>query len=126
MPWITKFSLSMMEKANEMGTQLTPQQIAEMEEGKKGLALLSANMTPIVASGVIGAIGCIVGAVMMRSLKQSGLYIYTIFEFLPLIVGFVLMGTAQFTGVSSYIMSIGIPVLFTILYFTQKKQLINK
>jgi hypothetical protein len=42
---------------------------------------------------------------------------------LPLIVSIILMGSAQFTGVMSYVITFGLPLLFIVLYSMQSKHL---
>jgi hypothetical protein len=73
--------------------------------------------------GIIAAVLCIVGAIMMRKFKKDGFWIYAGGEILPLIAGFILMGTAQYTGVTSVIAGVGLPLLFIILYLMQRKYL---
>jgi hypothetical protein len=120
-PWIIKFSLSMMDKAMASGQELSTKQLDDMEKARKAMDLLHANLVPVITVGIIGAILCIIGAVMMRKLKKDGFWIYIGGELLPLIAGLILMGTAQFTGVFSVIVGVGVPVLFVVLYGLQLK-----
>lgn len=124
-PFLMSFSSKMMNKALEAGGELTPSQIADMEKAKAKMQLTTDNIIPLVSSGVIAGIGCIIAAIMMRKLKKDGFIIYAICELLPLVVGFIFLGLNQFDGIFSYILSIGIPVLFIVLYATQRKQLTN-
>jgi hypothetical protein len=60
----------------------------------------------------------------MRKLKKEGFYIYTVGELIPVIAGALLLGfSTQFNGVMSYIIGLGIPVLFIILYANNLKHL---
>jgi hypothetical protein len=61
----------------------------------------------------------------MRKLKKDGFWIYTAGEILPLIGNFILLGTAQYTGVGSVIIGVAIPLVFIILYAMQRKYLVN-
>ena len=123
-PWLMKFSLTMMKKATETGTDLTPKQTADMEASRKVIELTQTNMIPLLLIGAAGIILCFIGALMMRKLKKDGFWIYVSGQVLPIIGNFALMGMAQFTGVTSYLMFL-IPVVFIILYSMQRKYLIK-
>ena len=123
-PWLMKFSLNMMNKASEAGTDLTPKQNADMEASKKVIELTQANMTPLILIGAAGIVLCFIGALMMRKLKKDGFWIYVSGQVLPIIGSLALLGMAQFTGVTSYIMFL-IPVVFIILYSMQRKYLVK-
>jgi len=123
-PWLMKFSLSMMNKAAESGTDLTPKQVSDLEVSRKGIELTQANMVPLLAIGIVGIVLCFVGALMMRKLKKDGFWIYVSGQVLPLIGTIALLGMAQFTGVSSYIMFV-IPIVFIVLYSMQRKYLVK-
>ena len=122
-PVITNFSKKMMDAATNSGKELSPKDLEKIEEGRKAIALTEANQVPIMVVGILSAIACIIGAMWMRKLKKDGFYVYVAGEILPLIAGFILMGTAMFTGVMSVIMGVGIPVVFIILYANHLKYL---
>jgi hypothetical protein len=122
-PVIYKFSLSMMEKATSSGQDLSAKDLAEMEKGKAAIELAQTHMVPIIAIGMVGIILCFVGALWMRKLKKDGYWIYVAGELAPLLGSVLIMGTAQFTGIGSVLMAVGIPVLFVILYTMQRKYL---
>ena len=124
-PAILKFSKSMLEKAATSGQELSSKQIDDMDKGRQAIELAQANMIPSIIVGVLGAILCIVAAIMMRKLKKDGYWIYIAGELLPLITAFILMGTKQYTNVFSVIFAVGLPVLFIVLYTLQKKNLVN-
>ncbi len=124
-PAILKFSKSFMDKAATSGQELSSKQLEDMDKGRQAIELAQANMVPSIIVGVLGAVLCIVAAVMMRKLKKDGYWIYIAGELLPLITAFILMGTRQFTGITSVILAVCIPVLFIILYTLQKKNLVN-
>ena len=123
-PWLMKFSLNMINKAAETGTDLTPKQIADMEISKKVIELTQSNMVPLISIGILGIILCFIGAFMMRKLKKDGFWIYVGGQVLPIIGSLALLGMAQFTGATSYIMFL-IPVVFIILYSMQRKYLVK-
>ena len=123
-PWLMKFSLNMMNKASEAGTDLTPKQTVDMEASRKVIELTQSNMVPLISIGIMGIILCFIGAFMMRKLKKDGFWIYVSGQVLPIVGSLALLGMAQFTGATSYIMFL-IPVVFIILYAMQRKYLVN-
>lgn len=123
MPVINKFFLDMMEKGRTSGKEFTAKELTDMEKGKALIELTQANIIPIMTLGIIGILLCIVGAIWMRKLKKDGFWIYTAGELLPLIGSFIILGTAQYTGVFSIIIGVGLPLLFVILYANQRKYL---
>lgn len=123
-PWIMKFSLGMMNKAAESGTDLTPKQVSDMETSRKAIELTQSNLIPLLLIGAAGLVLCFIGALMMRKLKKDGFWIYVAGQVLPIAGNLAIMGMAQFTGATSYIMFL-IPVVFIILYSRQRKYLVN-
>ena len=123
-PWIMKFSLNMINKASETGADLSPKQTADMEASRKVIELTQINMVPLLIIGAAGIILCFIGALMMRKLKKDGFWIYVVGQILPIIGSFALLGMAQFTGVSSYLMFL-IPIVFIVLYSMQRKYLVK-
>ena len=125
MPMLNKLMLGFMEKATSSGEDIPASKLAEIEQAKSMIELTQANIVPIMAAGAIGIILCIIGAVWMRKLKKDGYWLYVGGELLPVIANFIILGTAQFTGVGSIIMAIGIPLLFISLYTMQRKFLVR-
>ena len=99
-----------MDKAATSGQELSSKQLEDMDKGRQAIELAQANIVPSIIVGVLGAVLCIVAAIMMRKLKKDGYWIYVAGELLPLITTFILMGTSQFTGVFSAIIAVGLPV----------------
>lgn len=125
-PVINKFVLGFMEKAqSSSGRELTAKELADIEKGKAVIELSQANIVPLMAISLVSIALCIVGAIWMRKLKKDGFWIYLGGELFPVIGNFILLGTAQFTGVVSIVFAVGIPILFVILYANQRKYLIN-
>ena len=124
-PFLNKLFLGFMDKARSSGTELTAKQMADMEKGKAVLELTSSNMIPLMAIGVVSIALCILGAVWMRKLKKDGFWIYVGGELLPVVGNFILLGTDQFTGVTSILMAVALPLLFVALYFRQMKYLVK-
>jgi len=124
-PIIIKFALGFMQKAQSSGAELTTKQLVEIEKGKAAMELSQANMVPLMIVGLLGIVLCLVGALWMRKLKKDGFWIYIGGELLPVIGGFIILGTAQFTGVTSVVMGVGLPLLFVVLYSLQRKYLVN-
>jgi hypothetical protein len=122
-PVINKFLLGIMDKAASSGQELSAKQLADMEKGRAGIALANQNMIPLMLIGMAGIILCFVGALWMRKYKKDGYWMYVAGELAPVLGSFLIMGTAQYTGVTSILIGIGIPVLFVILYTMQRKYL---
>jgi len=124
-PMMSKFLLGMMDKAATSGQELTTKQLEDMQKGRAAIELMQANIVPIILISLVGIVLCFVGALWMRKLKKDGFWIYAAGEILPPIGSFVLLGSGQYTGVTSVVMGIGIPLLFVILYAMQRKHLVN-
>lgn len=124
-PVIYKFMSGFMDKALNSGQELSQKQIADIEKGKAAMELAKQNMVPTMVIGIVGVGLCFLGALWMRKLKKDGYWLYVAGEMAPLIAGFVLMGTAQYNGIGSILIGVGIPLLFVILYTTQRKYLVK-
>jgi len=124
-PVINKWLLGVMQKSQSSGAELSAKQYADIEKGKAVMELTQANMVPLMVIGIISIALCIAGALWMRKLKKDGFYIYAGGELLPIIGNFIVLGTAQYNGVFSIVMAVGLPLLFVILYFRQFKYLTN-
>ena len=124
-PFLNKFLMGMMDKAKASGTEMSTKQLEDMEKGKALMELTQANMIPLIAVGLVGITLCFIGARMMRKLKKDGYLIYVGGEILPVIGSFIILGTAQFTGVVSVIMGVGLPLVFVVLYTMQRKYLVK-
>lgn len=124
-PILNKFFLGIMDKAASSGQDIPAKQLQDMQKGRAAIELMQANIVPVILISVVSIILCFVGALWMRKLKKDGFWIYTAGEILPLIGNFILLGTAQYTGVFSIVTSVGLPLLFVILYTMQRKYLVN-
>jgi membrane-associated phospholipid phosphatase len=102
---------------------LTVKQAEEMQKGRAALELATQNMIPLMAIGLAGIVLCFIGALWMRKFKKDGYWMYVAGELAPVLGSFLIMGTAQFSGVMSVVAGIGIPVIFVILYTMQRKHL---
>lgn len=122
-PWLLNFSSRMLNQAASSGKELTASEAQKIADGHKAIDLAQANLVPLMVIGFIATVACIVGAIWMRKLKKEGYYLYLAGEILPLIAGFILMGTGQFTGVVSMVIGLAIPVVFVILYSVNFKYL---
>jgi hypothetical protein len=67
---------------------------------------------------------CLVGAIRMRKLRKSGFPIYTIGELGPLAMTLILLG-ANFSQTWAMILTYIVPIIFVILYATQRKHLVR-
>ena len=124
-PALNKFFLSMMDKAQSSGQELTTKQLEDMQKGKAVIQLTQANMLPIMLISIVAIILCFVGALWMRKLKKDGFWIYTTGEILLPVGSFIVLGMAQYTGVVSVLFGLGLPLLFIILYAMQLKYLVK-
>ena len=124
-PVILKWSSGLMDKALQSGQELSQKQMADIEKGRAAMELAKQHMIPTMIIGLAGIVLCLLGAMWMRKLKKDGYWLYVAGELAPLIAGFAIMGSAQYTGVMSYIFGIGVPVLFVILYTMQRKHLVK-
>jgi len=124
-PWVIKLMKGFMEKAmtGDAAANLTPKQIEDMRKGNEMYDLILKNANITIPVTIVCAIASIVAAVMMRKRKKDGLTIYIAAEILPVVVSIILLGSAQFNGVMSYVLGLGLPLLFVTLYVMQKKHL---
>lgn len=124
---MAKFGMNMTKKALENPDtmdSLSAEQLEEMEKGVRIFDLMEANAVPLWIVTILSAGLCIYGLIRMRKLRKEGFYIYTLGEFLPLIGGIIILGFSnQFTGTSSYIAGLGVPILFTVLYAAHLKHM---
>jgi len=107
----------------DAAANLTPKQIEDMRKGNEMYDLILKNANITIPVTIVCAIASIVAAVMMRKRKKDGLTIYIAAEILPVVVSIILLGSAQFNGVMSYVLGLGLPLLFITLYVMQKKHL---
>jgi hypothetical protein len=121
-PWLTNFSLKMMDKAASGGGDISEAKLADIEKSRALLELTKANMIPLIAIGLIGIALCFWGALMMRKYKKDGFWIYVAGQIIPIVGSFALLGAKQFNGISSYIGFV-IPIVFIVLYSLQRKYL---
>ena len=89
------------------------------------MELSQQNAIPLTIIGMAGIILCFVGALWMRKLKKDGYWMYVAGEIAPVLGSVFILGTAQYTGVSSILLGVGIPILFVVLYTLQRKHLVN-
>ena len=70
---------------------------------------------------VVGLVLCFVGAMMMRNLKKQGFILYIIGEIVPPVALLILLGMNGMMAIFGF----SIPIIFVILYATQRKYLVN-
>lgn len=125
MPFLYKFLIGMMDKAVNSGKELSAKELAAMEKSRSLMELSQQNAIPLTIIGMAGIILCFVGALWMRKLKKDGYWMYVAGEIAPVLGSVFILGTAQYTGVSSILLGVGIPILFVVLYTLQRKHLVN-
>ena len=82
------------------------------------------NRMVILLATLVANVLTIYGAMQMRNLKKQGFNLYIIGEFLLPIVSIVLLGSGALSGMLMAT-SLLIPIIFAVLYFTQRKYLVN-
>jgi hypothetical protein len=80
------------------------------------------NKLPIMLLTVVGCALCFWGALEMRKLKKQGFILWAAGEFLPVIGIIIFIGMGAFSGFS--LIGLVFPILFLILYATQRKNLV--
>ncbi len=120
-PSLLKFSKKMIDSSKV--EDLSPEKIIEMQKARQVIELTENNLIPLMLIGGVGIILCFWGALQMRKLKKDGYWIYVAGQILPLLGGLLIVGTAQYSGITSFFMPV-ISVVFIILYTTQRKYLV--
>ncbi len=80
------------------------------------------NKVPMLLLTMAGVVLCTWGAIEMRKLKKQGFILWVVGEFVPLLGSFVFLGAGVFMGFALF--GLIFPVLFLILYATQRKHLV--
>ena len=122
--FIYKLLLKFMDKAIEADKEMPAKKLAELQKGKDSIELLLANLIPMVVIGLAGVALCFMGALWMRKLKKEGFWLYVAGEIVPVILGFIIMGSAQTNSVMSIAFGLGLPVAFVVLYAAHRKYLV--
>jgi hypothetical protein len=121
--WLMSFAMKAADNP-ELMESMSAKDRADLMRGKEAFAVYSQYQIPLTIMSLIGIALCFWGALQMRKLKKQGFYAYAVGEWMPLIGSTALMGFGlQFNGVASTIISLAIPVLFTILYGLQLKRM---
>jgi hypothetical protein len=113
-----------MEKLNEAREKVGDSGFgAKMIEGSIDMAQKSHdNRYLLFISGIVFTTLCLIGAMQMRKLKNSGYYSYLIGELAPIVLMAGLFGSSLL-GAISLLFGAVIAVVFVILYSTQLKYL---
>jgi len=120
LPMLYRFSMEFMDKA-AANEDISAKDLADIEQQQSAIEMAQANIVPIMIISFIGVFLCIVGAIWMRRLKRDGYWLYVTGELLPLVGGLIILGTSQYTNVTSIVLGVGIPLLFICLYTMQRK-----
>lgn len=81
-----------------------------------------ANKMPLLIISLVAIALCVFGAIEMRKLKKQGYWLWLFGEILPTIGAGIFIGGAFFSSFLAYFLIF--PVIFIILYSTQRKHLI--
>ena len=113
--WLMGFAMKALENEEAM-SKMSSEDIENIQKSKTVFELLEANSIPLWIVTLLGVGLCFYGLLQMRKLKKDGFYMYAIGEIIPLVGTGIIIGFGnQFTGASSYVFGIGIPLLFIIL-----------
>lgn len=123
-PWLLNFGKNAIEKRLSSGAEIAPKEMEDLLKSKDNILKAEANMYPMMIIGIVGILLCFVGALWMRKYKKDGFWIYVAGQVVPIAGGLILMGTGQYQDWKSYA-GLAIPVLFIILYATQRKYLVR-
>ncbi len=115
---ISAFLLPMGCKVLEMEEVMDKMQ----EDQVQNLELLCNNLPAMITITVAGAVLSLIAALMMRKRKHSGFILYIAAQILPLVAGFIIVGSANLSDWKSYI-GIVLSLVFIALYATQRKHL---
>ena len=125
MPALNDFALKMMDKAASSGKELTAKEVLAMEKGRAAIELYKQNAVPLIIASLGGIVLCFLGALWMRKLKKDGYWLYVAGELAPIVASAIIIGTTQFESIWGILFGAVIPVLFVILYTTQRKYLVR-
>ncbi|TND02853.1 MAG: hypothetical protein FD123_4000 [Bacteroidetes bacterium] len=104
---------AMAESAGESGSAAS----AEMSKAMSEVDKVAANFGTYLIVGIICALLCIVGSVMMWKLKKTGFYVYVAGELGAPIAAIVLLGTGYaMEGGMMIASTFVLPILFVVLY----------
>ncbi|MFT4024886.1 MAG: hypothetical protein QM664_14005 [Flavihumibacter sp.] len=121
--WLIGFTKKAIENP-EYADKMKPADLENAEKGIRTFEAMQANSTSLWIITLVSVGLCVYGAIQMRKLKKEGFYTYTIGEILPLLATGLVIGFAnQFPTTQSVISSVGIALLFIILYATQLKKM---
>ena len=81
------------------------------------------NRIPILIISLVSIALCFYGALQMRKLNKQGYLLYIIGELLPFAITIFFLGAFAMKGFGFYF-SIGIALLFILLYTSQRKHLV--
>ncbi|MES2849707.1 MAG: hypothetical protein V4685_11675 [Bacteroidota bacterium] len=80
------------------------------------------NKVPVLLLTLAGVGLCLYGAIEMRKLKKQGFTLWAAGEFLPIVGGFIFIGSGMLSGFALF--ALLFPIAFLIMYAVNKKHLI--
>ena len=123
LPLLYDFGLKAIDKATSSGKEFSAKELEDFAKSKAAIELGKQNMIPQMVVGIVCIILCLIGALWMRKFKKDGYWMYVAGELIPIVAGFLIVGTVQFDGIKNILLVTCIPVLFVILYTLQRKYL---
>ena len=85
-----------------------------MEEAMSAANAAIQYATVILGVSILGAVLCLVGAIMMWKQKKTGFYIYAVGELVPPIISMVLIGMAGMGAMG--LLGFIVPIAFIVMY----------
>ncbi len=116
-------SLAKLEKAQEQ-MQSAPAWVKRFA-GPEMMEILQRsieNRIPLLIINLIAVSLCVFGAIEMRKLKKQGYWLWLIGEIFPYVGAVIFIGGAFFNSIIAFF--VVFPIIFIILYTTQRKNLI--
>ncbi len=101
--------------ADSLGTTVTGADADNMNSANDAANAAIANGATVALIGIVAALLCLVGSVMMWQLKKMGFYIYTVANLGAVIATAVLLGGGAFGGAMA-VMGMIFPVAFVVMY----------
>lgn len=112
----------MQEAMNKLGEKEMPAMIKSFTDNAMEMVRLrAANKNAMIVLELVSVALCVYGALQMRSRKMMGYYLYLIGEILPIVASAIFIGSIAFKGF--FVIGYFFPLLFIILYTTQRKYL---
>jgi hypothetical protein len=105
---------AMMGVAGDMAGSADMSAMPGMEDAMAAANAMVQYAFIILLVGIVGAILCLVGAIMMWKQKKTGFYLYAVGELVPPIISMVLVGMAGMGALG--LLGFIVPIAFIVMY----------